>query len=147
MEPAALAGGSLCAVLSLSVMSNSLRPHGLQPARLLCPCEFSRQEYESGLPCPPPGNLPNPGMEPKTPTLHVDSLQSEPPGKPKNTGVSSLSPLQRVFWTQESNQGLLHCRWIILPTELLGKSFSIESMQHICNIYAFFLKLHKLFKT
>ena len=40
-------------------------------------------------------------------------------GKPKNTGVGSLSLLQRIFTTQESNQGLLHCRWDSLPTELL----------------------------
>jgi len=42
---------------------------------------FSRQEYWSGLPCPPPGDLPNPGIEPRSPALQVDSLQSEPPGK------------------------------------------------------------------
>ena len=37
----------------------------------------------SGLPCPPPGDLPNPGIEPRYPALQVDSLPSEPPGKPK----------------------------------------------------------------
>ena len=71
-----------CAVLSLSVMSGSLRPHGLQPARLHCPWGFSRQGYCSGLPCPPPGDLPNPGIEPRSPALQGDSLLSEPPGKP-----------------------------------------------------------------
>ena len=45
-----------------------------------------------------------------SPTLQADSLPSEPPGKPKNTGVGSLSLLQRIFLTQESNCGLLHCR-------------------------------------
>ena len=40
-------------VLSHPVVSDSLQPHGLQPARLLCPWGFSRQEYWSGLPCPP----------------------------------------------------------------------------------------------
>ena len=49
-------------VLSCSVMSNSLQPHGLQPTRLLYPWGFSRQEYWSGLPCPPPGDLRNPGI-------------------------------------------------------------------------------------
>ena len=34
------------------------------------------------VPCPPPGNLPNPGIEPKSPALQVDSLLTEPPGKP-----------------------------------------------------------------
>ena len=45
-------------------MSDSLWPCGLWPASLLCPWGFSKQEYWSGLPCPPPGDLPNPGMEP-----------------------------------------------------------------------------------
>ena len=74
---------------------------------------FSRQEYQSGLPCPPPGDLPNPGIKPRSPTLQADSLPSEPPGKPKNTGVGSLSFLQGIFLAQESNWGLLHCRWIL----------------------------------
>ena len=44
---------------------------------------FSRQEYWSGLPCPPPGDLPNPGIKLRSPTLQVDSLPSEPPGSPR----------------------------------------------------------------
>ena len=44
---------------------------------------FSRQEYWSGLPCPPPGDLPDPRIEPRSPTCQVDPLPSEPPGKPK----------------------------------------------------------------
>ena len=43
---------------------------------------FSRQDYWSGLPCLPPGDLPNPGIEPAAPALPVDSLTTEPPGKP-----------------------------------------------------------------
>ena len=42
---------------------------------------FSRQECWSGLPFPPPGDLPDPGIEPGSPTLQVDALLSEPPGK------------------------------------------------------------------
>ena len=45
--------------------------------------EFSRQEYWSGLPFPSPGDLPNSGMEPRSPALQADALPSEPPGKPK----------------------------------------------------------------
>ena len=41
---------------------------------------FLRQEYWSGLPYPPPGDLPNSGIKPRSPTLQVDSLPSEPPG-------------------------------------------------------------------
>ena len=44
---------------------------------------FSRQEYWSGLPCLPLEDLPDPGTEPGSPTLQVDSLPSAPPGKPK----------------------------------------------------------------
>ena len=43
---------------------------------------FSRQEYWSGLAFPSPGELPNPGIEPGSPTLQADALPSEPPGKP-----------------------------------------------------------------
>ena len=136
--------------------------------------EFARQEYWSGLPCSPPGDLPNPGTEPRSPTLQVDSsffffsstslllpthlppplrthaqscnpmdcilpgssvhglfqarilewvaiyfsmqvdsLPSEPQRKPKNTRLGRLSLLQQIFPTQESNWGLLHCKWIL----------------------------------
>ena len=117
---------SLRDVLSHSVTSDSLQPYGLQPARFLCPRDFSRQEYWSGLPCPPPGDLPNPRIEPRSPTLQVDSLPAEPQGKPKNTGVSRLSLLQLIFLTQESNGGLLHCRWILYQLSYQGKKVSFK---------------------
>ena len=44
--------------------------------------EDSRQEYWNGLQCPSPGNLANPGIEPRSSSLQADSLLSEPPGKP-----------------------------------------------------------------
>ena len=44
--------------------------------------EFSRQEYQSGLPFPSPGDLPDAGIEPRSPALRADALPSEPPGKP-----------------------------------------------------------------
>ena len=46
---------------------------------------FSRQECWSGLPFPSPGDLPDPGIEPGSPTLQADALPSEPPGKPRTT--------------------------------------------------------------
>ena len=73
----------------------------------------SRQEYWSGLQCPPPEDLPDPGIRPGSPALQVDSLLSEPPGKPKKIGVGSLSLLQGIFKTQESNRGVPHCRRIL----------------------------------
>ena len=51
--------------------------------------EFSRQEYWSGLLFPSPGDLPASGMEHGSPTLEVDSLPSEPPGKPM-TNVNNV---------------------------------------------------------
>ena len=44
---------------------------------------FSRQEYWSGLPFPSPGDLPDPGIEPGSPTSQADAVTSEPPGKPQ----------------------------------------------------------------
>ena len=73
-----------CALLNYSVVSNSLQPHGLYPARLLCPWGFPRQEYWSGLPCPPQGDLPYSGIEPPSPVspaLQAGSLPLAPPGK------------------------------------------------------------------
>ena len=60
---------------------------------------FSRQEYWSGLPFPPPGDLPNPGIEPRSPALQTDALLSEPLGKPqedvfiKAKGLATLKQL------------------------------------------------------
>ena len=52
--------------------------------------EFSRQEYWSTLPFPSPGYLPDPGIEPRSPTLWVDTLLSEPPGKFPCSSVGKL---------------------------------------------------------
>ena len=76
--------------------------HGILWARIL-----------EWLPFPSPGDLPNPGLKPRSPTLEADSLPAEPQGKPENTGVGSLSLLKGIFLTQGSNQGLLPCRQIL----------------------------------
>ena len=74
------------------------------------PWGFSRQEYWSGLPCPPPGDLANPGTEPRSWALQVDSLPAEPKGKPKSSRVKGLLLLQQIFPTQEQKRGFLHPR-------------------------------------
>ena len=61
-----------------------------------------------------------PGIEPRFPTLQADSFLSEPPGKPKNTVVGSVSLCQGIFLTQESNQGLLHFRRILYQLSYEG---------------------------
>ena len=65
-------------------------------------------------------DLPNSGIETKSPALQVDSLPTKPPGKPKNTGVGSLSLLQVSFLTHEWNQELLHCRSILYQLSYQG---------------------------
>ena len=69
---------------------------------------------------PSPRDLSNRGIEPMSPTLQVDTLPAEIPGNPKNTGVASPSLLQWIFLTQESNQSLLHCRWILYQLSYQG---------------------------
>ena len=86
--------------------------------------EFSRPEYWSGWPFHSPGDLPNTGIKPRSPALHVDSLPAELQEKPKNTGVGSLSLLQWIILTQESNQGLLHCRGILYQLRYQGSPCS-----------------------
>ena len=88
--------------------------------------DFSRPEYWSGLLFPSPGDLPNPGIKPRSSTLQVDSLPAEPPGKPKNTGVGSLSLPQRIFPTQESNLGLLNYRQILYQLSYQGRLFTAD---------------------
>ena len=78
------------------------RVHGILQARIL---EWVAFLFSRGLP--------NPGIELRSPALQLDFSPAEPPGKPKNTGMGSLSLLQRIFLTLESNWGLLHCRRIL----------------------------------
>ena len=75
------------------------------------------------IPCPPPGNLLHPGIEPMSPTLQANSLPSEPPGKPMNTGVGRLSLLQGTFSTQESNWGRL---WVLHQLSYQGSPQNVH---------------------
>ena len=94
---------SLCCAYLLSHDQLFATP-GLEPTRLLCLCGFSRQEHWSGLPCPPPGYLLNPGIKPRSPTLQADSLPAELPGKP--------------YWLLSSVQLLSHVRFFVTPWTL-----------------------------
>ena len=120
-------------MLSSSVMSNSLQPHGLQPPRLLCSWGFSRPEYCNGLPCPSPEDLPNPVKEPRSPAWWAHSLLSEPPGKPKNTGVGSLFHLQGRFPDPGIKPGSPALQADPLPAEPQGKpkNTGVGSLFHL----------------
>ena len=87
---------------------------------------FSRPEYWSRWPFPSPGDLPKSGIK-----SQADSLPAEPPEKPKNTEVGSLSLLQQIFQTQESNRGLLHCRQILYQLSYEG-SLTLIIKVHKC---------------
>ena len=102
-------------------MSNCLRHHGLYSPWSSLGQNTGVGSYSllQGM-FPSPGDVPDPGIEPRSPTLWADSLPAEPPGKPKNTGVGSLSLLQGIFLTQELNWGLLHCRKILYQLSYQG---------------------------
>ena len=98
-----------------SVVSNSLRPHGLyslwnSPGQNTGVGSLS---FLQGIFFPTQGS--NPGLA----HCRVHSLPAEPQGKAKITGVGSLSLLQRIFLTQESNRDL-HCRWILYQLSYQG---------------------------
>ena len=84
---------------------------------------FSRQEYWSGLPFPSPGDLPDPGIKPGSPTLQADALPSEPPG--------SFIPYSHFFffcfpWSVHK----MHNFWKFL-FDTLPAIFSRTSSQHL----------------
>ena len=109
-----------CVVLSHSVVSNSVTlwtiacqaplSRGILQARIL---EWVAMPFSKGSS--------QPGIKSKFPTLQVDSLLSEQPGKPKNTGVGSPSLLQGNFLTQELNGGLLDCTLILYQLRYQGR--------------------------
>ena len=68
---------------------------------------FSRQEYWSGLPFPSPGDLPHPGIEPRSPTLQADALTSELPGKPLEVNTNwEVEYLQQLEGRKESGSSM-----------------------------------------
>ena len=86
-----------CAVLCLVAQSCPTLCY-LMDCSPLCLWGFSSQEYWSWLPFPPPGDLSDPRLVPRSPTLQVDSLPSEPPGRPKRVAGS----LQKALWEKAS---------------------------------------------
>ena len=62
----------------------------------------------------------HPGIKHRSLALQADSLPAEPQGKPKNTGVGSLSLLQGILLTQELNHGLLYCKQILYQLSYQG---------------------------
>ena len=100
---------------------------------------FSRQEYWSGLPFPSPGDLPDPGIEPRSPALQADALTSEPPGSPKhNTSQSQF--LRREDYTVPDHSILyIYALW-----EKTGWTFITSSVQFSRSVRSDPLRPHGL---
>ena len=80
---------------------------------------FSRQEYLSGLPCPSPGDLPDPGIEPGSPALQVDSLPSKPP----------------AYWAIKICETCIKRSWVQNMEKQKRKrtTFTVPNTWHPCN--------------
>ena len=112
----------------------TLRPHRVQPTRLLCPWGFSRQEHWSGLQCLPPGlpSVPNWGTEPRSLALQADSLPAELPEKPRY--------MYEVTWSHSvTSDSLWHHGWRSMagysPWDFPGKNIRVGChflLQDIC---------------
>ena len=76
---------------------------------------FSRQEHWSGLPFPSPGDLPNPGIEPRSPALQADALTSEPPGKPERKNKAYSTRYSQAVSHPSTNQA-----WPCLASKIRG---------------------------
>ena len=101
----------VCVCTSMhSVMSDSATPWSTVRQTLLS-MGFSRQGCWSGLPCPPPGDLPNQGMEPRSPALQVDSLSFEPQEKPMVYSVFNMAILGTLsgLWLSKCVQPVHTC--------------------------------------
>ena len=83
--------------------------------------EFPRPELWIGYPFPSPGDPPNPRIEPRSPALQADSLPAESHGKPKKTGMGSLSLLQGSLANLGIKPGSPALQVDYLPTELSQK--------------------------
>ena len=123
-----------CAVFSCSVVSNSLWPHGLQASRLLCPWRFSRKEYWSGFPCPPPGDFPNPGIEPRSPTCRPIPYWLCHQGSP----IKSMGST-KCWWGcggTEILSKMVQPLWITIPRKV-KRTVIISSVQSLSRIRLF----------
>ena len=106
-----------CVCVSHSVISYSLWPHGRYPTRLIS-VGFSRQEYWSGLSFPSPEDFPTPGNELRSPALQVNSLPSEPPGKPITCPNTQERKLDLGLWLSVQLSSVTHsCSTLCNPLD------------------------------
>ena len=102
--------------------------------------KFSKQECWSGLPCPPPGDLPNPGIKSRSLILQVNSLLSKPPGKYMLPQFTLFKTIFLIFWEKKHwsiwKWKLLHCvqllvtPWTVL-SEFFGQNTGVGSLSFL----------------
>ena len=119
-------------VRACSAVSDSLQPYGLQPARLLCSWDFSRQEYWTKLPFPSPGDLPDTEIEltsPVSPALAGGSFTTETPGNPN----PSLNECMAIYldnhgggWRKGVLRSFQECQTLGAPSTITTSLFKSE---------------------
>ena len=134
-----------CCCLVIESCLTLFRPHGLQPARLLCPWTGSsvlcpRQKYWSRLPFSSPGDLPDPGIKPTSLALAGGFFTSEPPGKPQYLAYSVYNFNVHIFHFYKFYLVLLKicCQVFIFAYFLESKSnFQFTISLNTVNIFIF----------
>ena len=95
--------------------------------------EFSRQKYWSGWPFPSPGDLPDPGIKPRSPGLQADALPSEPPGKPPN----NIYIYNIKYWWRWGDTGTpAHCWWEYKMVQPLWKIWKFLKIKNRTTIWS-----------
>ena len=122
MRPYSIAQGTLSEWKSLSHVQLFATPWTIQSM------EFSRPEHWSGKPFPSPGDLPNPGIAPRSPALQADSLRTEPIGKPE-VGPKEVPTLALATLRLVSKSGAVSIEPLSTePFELTDFSTTMEFM-------------------
>ena len=110
----------VCCVRSLSRVWLFATPRTVARQTLLS-MGSSRQEYWSGLPFPSPGDLPNPGIEPRSPALQADTLTSELPGKGLLKILSFSSEVSTIVW-----HFIYYSLLLLISSSILGWNFRLN---------------------
>ena len=101
------------------------------------PWNFSRQEFWSGLPFPSPGDLPNIGIEHRSPVLQADSLQSEPQGKP--SCIPKLHSIKSILLISQGATQMLQCFSASIFYSIPRTSFFKKNSLHFNEVDKLFL--------
>ena len=113
--------------VSRSVMSNSLWPHGLLPTKLLCPWNSSGKNRGVGKPFPFPGDLPDLGIEARSPVLQADSLPSKPSA---STNICTFILVYILHSLNTNNEFELNHLMTLYPT-IISHLFDLKQKREI----------------